>query len=153
MLDNLPRGHRAIARGGAYAPFDLLVRGPDGTVLAWEVKGNELDERGPILERRRFSASMRQVEWVAQNRDRVRLCFLWLDAPRMRFGYRVVPAGQARWKSPASPKWVLPPQLPIPLRRRFDRYADEAEGRRLREAWEALPPAEEPPAPSGPLPA
>lgn len=141
VLDNLPRGVLPLARGARDAPFDLLVREASGEVMAWEVKGNELDERGGFVERRRFSASARQVRWVHENAPRVRLCFLWLDPARDRFGFRVVPGTEARWKSPASPKWVLPPELPIALRRDLARYQPAEEGRRLRLAWERLPEA------------
>jgi hypothetical protein len=138
VLDNLPPGARALARGGRAAPFDLVVRERGGTFL-WEVKGNELDARGPILERRRFSASAPQVAFAREHGARLRLCLLWLDPPRGRFGYRVVPAADLRWKSPASPKWVLPAGVDVPLRRGLARYAGAEDGRRLAAAWEALP--------------
>ena len=138
VLDNLPRGARAVGRGARGAPFDLVVREGGGTFL-WEVKGNELDARGAILERRRFSASLPQVAFARAHGARVRLCLLWLDPPRARFGYRVLPAEGVRWKSPASPKWVLPLGVDVPLRRDLARYASAREGARLRAAWEALP--------------
>lgn len=141
VLDNLPRGARAVARGGRGAPFDLLVREADGVVRAWEVKGNELDARGAILERRRFSTSLRQVAYVEGLGARARLCLLWIDPGRDRFGYRVLSREEVRWKSPRSPKWVLPAHETLPLRRRLSRYSDEAAGLRLRAAWASLPEA------------
>lgn len=138
VLDNLPPGARALARGARGAPFDLVVRERDGTRL-WEVKGNELDARGPIVERRRFSATPPQVAFAGEHGARLRLCLFWVDPPRDRFGFRVLPATEVRWKSPASPKWVLPAGMDVPLRRGLARYRPAREGRRLAAAWEALP--------------
>lgn len=150
VLDNLPRGVRAVARGARGAPFDLLVRdAASGEVVAWEVKGNELDERGALPERRRFSTSLRQVRWVEENRARVRLCFLWLDAPRGRFGFTTLAAERVRWKSPSSPKWVLPLDAPIRVRKELSRYAPPEEGARLATRWSRLPEADALPALSG----
>lgn len=139
VLDSLPADHAAVARGGQRAPLDLIVREPDGVARAWEIKGNELDARGAFTERRRFSVTPRELALRDALGADLRLCFLWIDPVAMRFGYRVLPADRVAWKSPRSPKYVLPPSEAFPLDRDLRPYRAAAEGRRLAAAWDALP--------------
>ncbi len=138
VLDSLPEGTVAVARGAPDAPFDLVVRGPDGVERLWDVKGNELDARGPFAERRRFSVTRRELEFAARARERLQLALLWLDPAAARYGYTVLSAARVPWKSPASPKYVLRPAFAFPLDLDLRRYRPAREGRRLAAAWNAL---------------